>query len=78
MPSSGPRFLVVERGRLDLHAAGEEAWIQAGEKSMSRYAADGALAAGDGALLHRNTDAELRNAGPEPVEVLVVAVSPAR
>jgi hypothetical protein len=75
--TSGPRMLAFERGHLEIHATGTWPLITGGTHEMSRYAADGALAAGDGALLHRDTDAELRNPGPEPVEVLVVAIRPA-
>jgi quercetin dioxygenase-like cupin family protein len=73
----GPVLLVVEAGTATLATEGRsEAWVQRRAEGVAHYLGLATLAAGDGALIGAGPAAELRNAGQEPVEVLVVTLLP--
>jgi hypothetical protein len=71
---SGPYVLVVDSGRLDLIAGDENAWIFQGPDDHHN---NGRIEAGNGAEVGPGTHAYLRNPGPDPTVVTLVAILPA-
>jgi quercetin dioxygenase-like cupin family protein len=73
---AGAELLIVEAGTLTLATSGEPAWVRRGATGRGTAVFETTLTAGDGAHVPADAVSTLRNAGADPLVVLVVIVTP--
>jgi hypothetical protein len=69
--AEGLILIAVDAGHVAITAS-QPAWILSGTNRMSHQGREATLAPGDGALLHSEGFAVLRNAGDDPVSAIVL------
>jgi mannose-6-phosphate isomerase-like protein (cupin superfamily) len=75
-PVAGPVLLAVDGGGLALTSDSGRTWVRRGATGHGTETATAALGAGDGVSIPPGTAWGLRNPGPDPLTLLIFAITP--